>query len=73
LSRDDLAFDKARMFISVRRVGCCRNVRRDPLLIDNPIGRLGRAIGRIGGKVLRLEIKRSSVRSIIAFAAPTSA
>ena len=34
-----------------------RNVRRDPLLIDNPIERLGRAIGRIGGKVLRLEVK----------------
>ena len=32
-------------------------MRRDPLLINNPIERLGRAIGRIGGKLLRLEVK----------------
>src|SRR6202008_3866396 len=32
-----------------------RNLRRDSLLIDNPIERLGGAIGRIGGKVVRLE------------------
>src|SRR6185437_13861029 len=34
-----------------------RNVRRDPLLVDNPIERLRRAIGRVGGKVVRLEVK----------------
>src|SRR5262245_25615861 len=34
-----------------------RNVWRDLLLIDDPIERLGRAIVRIGGKVLRLEVK----------------
>ena len=49
------------------------DVRRDPALLDQEGQVLGRAVGAVGDEALRLEPKRSSTRSIMVRAAPTSA
>lgn len=49
------------------------NMQRDPLLLDQPGETLGGAVGAVGARQSGFEPNRSSVRSIIVRAAPTSA
>ena len=50
-----------------------RDMWRDALLLDQPVQHRSGSVSGIADKPLRLKTKRSSVRSIMVFAAPTSA
>jgi hypothetical protein len=48
-------------------------VRLDPILLEQPAEHLGRAIGAVAEKPVGIRVERTSRRSIMRFAANTSA